>query len=81
MQFFEFFGTQGCHLCELAEQILVKLITDNITIQFIDIAEETQYFDNYSLRIPVLRNIQTSAELNWPFSLDEARRFLASNQD
>ncbi|MFT0211223.1 glutaredoxin family protein [Pseudomonas sp. F1_0610] len=78
MMFFQLMGTQGCHLCEVAEQILAQLITASIRVELIDIAEETQYFDAYSLRIPVLKNSQTGAELNWPFTLEQAKNFISS---
>lgn len=79
MKAYELFGTQACHLCELAEQVLAPLVTDNIQIELIDIAEEAQYFDTYALRIPVLRSTQTGEELGWPFTPEQAQAFLVDN--
>lgn len=76
MKFFKLFGTEGCHLCEIAEQTLSQLLTDNITVELIDITEETQYYENYALKIPVLKSLQTGTELNWPFTLEQAKHFL-----
>ncbi|WP_256591738.1 glutaredoxin family protein, partial [Pseudomonas sp. HMWF006] len=40
------------------------------------IADDESWFEAYSLRIPVLRRVDTGAELGWPFSADEVVAFL-----
>lgn len=65
------FGTQGCHLCEQAEVLLREFQSDNnnLTIKHIDIADHQEWFERYSLRIPVLLDSESDFELGWPFDL------------
>ena len=72
----QLFGTLGCHLCEIAEAQLMPLIEHGLLVELIDIAEEPAFFDTYSLRIPVLRRVDTGAELDWPFDIEQAIGFL-----
>ncbi|MND45801.1 hypothetical protein D3C76_95410 [compost metagenome] len=72
----QLFGTLGCHLCEVAEALLMPFVEHGLQVELIDIADEEQWFEAYSLRIPVLRRIDTGAELNWPFDAEEVVAFL-----
>ncbi|SDS66101.1 Glutaredoxin-like domain [Pseudomonas sp. Z003-0.4C(8344-21)] len=72
----QLFGTLGCHLCEVAEAELMPLVEHGLLVELIDIAEDETLYEAYSLRIPVLRRIDTGAELDWPFSADEVVAFL-----
>ena len=49
-------GTSGCHLCELAEQIITDCLSSNQNwlIEAIDIAEQEQWQTQFALLIPVL---------------------------
>jgi hypothetical protein len=67
------YGTGFCHLCEKAEEILRQA---GITAVKIDIVEDDNLFDRYSLRIPVLKRVDNDAELDWPFDAATAARFL-----
>ncbi|QLF94726.1 glutaredoxin family protein [Pseudomonas sp. ABC1] len=73
----QLFGTLGCHLCEQAEAVLMPLAAQGLSIELVDIAEREQWVEAYGLRIPVLRRLDTGAELGWPFDLPQALVFLA----
>jgi hypothetical protein len=72
----QLFGTLGCHLCEVAETELMPLVEGGLLVELVDIAENEAWFDNYELRIPVLRRIDTGAELDWPFDAEQVVAFL-----
>ena len=73
----QLFGTLGCHLCEVAEAELMPLVEHGLLVELVDIAEDESWYEAYSLRIPVLRRVDTGAELDWPFSADEVVNFLS----
>ncbi|MCX7079120.1 MAG: glutaredoxin family protein [Pseudomonas sp.] len=72
----QLFGTLGCHLCELAEAEVMPLVEHGLVVELVDIAENEACFDSYELRIPVLRRIDTGAELDWPFDSEQVVAFL-----
>ena len=72
----QLFGTLGCHLCELAEDVLMPLVEHGLMVELVDIAEHESMVEAYGLRIPVLRRVDTSAELDWPFDADQVVAFL-----
>ena len=74
----QLFGTLGCHLCELAEGELMLLVAQGLRVELVDIAEQAEYLEPYALRIPVLRRLDTAAELDWPFTTARVAAFLAS---
>lgn len=67
------FGTKACHLCEEAGEILRKA---RVAAVHIDITEDDGLFQRYGLRIPVLQRLDSNAELDWPFDVASASRFL-----
>ena len=69
----QLYSTGFCHLCEEAEEILHRA---KITAIKIDIAEDNNLFERYSLRIPVLKRVDNDAELDWPFDAATVSRFL-----
>ncbi len=71
------FGTSACHLCELAQEMLENYRENCAEIQYThsDISECDELFQQYGLKIPVLRR-DDGLELNWPFCVDELARFL-----
>lgn len=73
----QLFGTLGCHLCELAEAEMMPLVEGGLLVELVDIAENEEFFNRYELRIPVLRRIDTGAELDWPFNADQVVDFLS----
>ncbi len=75
-----FLSTSGCHLCEQAYE-MTKYLIDNdsdvaetVTLELIDIADDEKLVEQYGIRIPVL--LYSSAELGWPFELEELRSWL-----
>ncbi len=64
-----FYTTAGCHLCEYAEAMLAELARSRaIDVSAVDIAASQELVERYGLKIPVLRNPRSGAELNWPFA-------------
>ncbi|EON90752.1 glutaredoxin [Marinobacter lipolyticus SM19] len=72
-----FYTTSQCHLCELAEALLVNTpMPAPIPVDVIDIAQSEELVNRYGTRIPVLRRNDTGAELDWPFTRDQLLTFL-----
>ena len=69
-------GTLGCHLCEVAEALLLPFVERGLLVELIDIAERADWVDRYGLRIPVLRRVDNGTELDWPFEAEQIVRFL-----
>lgn len=68
------FGTSGCHLCEQAEIIINACVPDGV--EYVDIAEQEQWQEQYTVRIPVLYDSESGLELGWPFDLDDVKDFV-----
>ncbi|WP_417565535.1 glutaredoxin family protein [Marinobacter sp.] len=72
-----FYTTAQCHLCELAEALLVNTsMPKPIPVDVVDIAQSEELVERYGTRIPVLRRNDTGVELDWPFTRDELLTFL-----
>ncbi len=62
------FGTEACHLCEEAELIIQQSQYENkLILSKIDIAQESDWYEQYAIHIPVLLHTETNKELFWPF--------------
>ena len=72
----QLFGTLGCHLCEVAEALLMPFVEHGLLVELVDIAEREDWVEQYGLRIPVLRRNDTGAELNWPYDAEQVVTFL-----
>lgn len=72
----QLFVTTCCHLCEQAEAELMPWVEQGLLVELIDVAEHGHLLELYGLRIPVLRRLDTGAELDWPFEPQELARFL-----
>ena len=72
----QLFGTLGCHLCEVAEALLMPFVEHGLLVELVDIAEREDWVEQYGLRIPVLRRSDTGAELDWPFDAEQVVTFL-----
>ena len=75
------FGTDGCHLCEEAEQRIGSVLNGlgmPARLGPIDIAEDDTLLIRYAIRIPVLRHAGTGRELDWPFGEAEVAKFISS---
>jgi glutaredoxin len=68
------YGTAFCHLCEQAEAVLREI---GIEADYVDIADDDELLEKYGIRIPVLKRLDTEAELGWPFDTAAVSRFLA----
>lgn len=67
-----FYTTDGCHLCEEAEALLLQLLATNpssCTIEVIDIVEDDELVNRYGERIPVVVRVDSGKEVGWPFDL------------
>ncbi|VXC40789.1 Glutaredoxin [Pseudomonas sp. 8Z] len=69
-------GTLGCHLCEVAQAVLMPFVESGLLVELLDIAEHEELVERYGLRIPVLRRCDTGAELDWPFAGAQVVDFL-----
>lgn len=72
-----FYTTSQCHLCEVAEALLVNTpMPEPVPVDAVDIAQSALLVERYGTRIPVLHRSDTGAELDWPFTRDELINFL-----
>lgn len=67
------YGTDGCHLCHDAQQLLLAL---NLVWEDVDIVEDDDLLQRYGTRIPVLKRAGSEVELGWPFDLQQIDAFL-----
>ena len=77
-------GTAGCHLCELAEELINDCLSDKldgIKVEHIDIAEQCQWQAEFATLIPVLLHERTNKYLNWPFTKEKVLTFIEQNHD
>lgn len=72
------YGTDACHLCELAEELLNGAIAAGLPAAYdkVDISQSELLFERYGVRIPVLRR-GDGAELGWPFDRAQLRQFVS----
>lgn len=71
-------STSGCHLCEQAETLVNESLTTNkdISVELVDIAEQTQWQQDYATKIPALVRPESLQALCWPFSKDQIFTFI-----
>ncbi|MFK3721767.1 glutaredoxin family protein [Pseudomonas fulva] len=72
----QLFSTVGCHLCEVAEAVLMPFVDHGLLVELVDIADSQALFERYGLVIPVLRRCDNETELAWPFDADQVAAFL-----
>lgn len=81
MRHFLLYGTQSCHLCEIAQAMLTQAQSvpglSSFTFEEIDISEDDDLFDRYGLTIPVLQH-PDERELGWPFDERQLSAFVQS---
>jgi hypothetical protein len=77
-QNFLFYTTSGCHLCETALAVIHSLQkkAPSFFIRSVDISNDPVLVDRYGIRIPVLRNLSSDSELDWPFDEDMLAEFI-----
>jgi len=69
------FQRDDCPLCDEAYELLAAAGVADFDPIWID--GDAALEGIYGARVPVLRREDSSAELDWPFSADGVRRFLA----
>lgn len=75
--YLSFFSTSHCHLCESAENLLLDVAQQtDIEYQVIEITESDTLLELYGVRIPVIKRVDTQAEIGWPFTTEDLTRFL-----
>ena len=67
-----FYTTAGCHLCEMAENILYAA---GVAFTSVDIEEDLMLIKEYGTRIPVLKD-HRDRELWWPFDGEQLSRWM-----
>ena len=69
-------GTSGCHLCDIAEQIITQFqAVQPITYQHVDIADfDEALMMEFATSIPVI--LTPSKRLNYPFSVMDLQQLL-----
>lgn len=71
------YSTLGCHLCEMAKEIIVPLLNNySLRLEEIEISESDDLVERYGVRIPVLKSPKHIDELGWPFDSTQADSFL-----
>ena len=60
------YSRPGCHLCELAAQLLDRS-GGAYKAEIVNIEDELELLRRYGVHIPVLQRLDTHAELFWPF--------------
>jgi hypothetical protein len=77
IEHFLLLGTEGCHLCDIAEQVLVSsLSSDKHSVDYVDIAYDDQLLERYGEKIPVFLHEASGEALCWPFGETELNSFL-----
>ena len=76
------YSTEGCHLCERAEDVLREVEQNNPNLEWtvVDIASDDDLSERYGIRIPVIFLEGAEYDLGWPFTADEVRHYLRQFQ-
>lgn len=77
MKFIYLYSTPGCHLCELAREIVDPLLNNYaLVLEEVDIAQSDELIERYGVKIPVLKSPHHIDELCWPFDVLQTVNFL-----
>jgi glutaredoxin len=66
-------GTDGCHLCELAESLLQAISSE---YQVREIMDEPNWQARFAMKIPVIFDLNTQKYLAWPFDKEQIIDFI-----
>ena len=69
------YSIPDCHLCEVAESLIQESCTE-VNLQKVNIENDRELLRDYEIRIPVLKRMDTGAELSWPFDESGLADFL-----
>lgn len=76
MSRYQFFTTEGCHLCEQAwQQVLLLGLQNEMTT--VEIIHDETHVERYGIRIPVILDTMTEREIGWPFDVELLAKFIA----
>lgn len=68
------FQRDDCHLCDLALDVLAQANAPEFDSVFVD--DDVQLANRYGERVPVLRDEDSGAEIDWPFDAAAVARFI-----
>jgi len=78
MRHFLLMSTSGCHLCDLAIEIIVSSLNPALhRVDVLDIALDDALVARYGIRIPVLVDEASGQDLGWPFDRAGLLAFVA----
>ena len=78
----ELLGTPGCHLCDVAHDVLSRFNVAMRAHQFalnvvsVDVSNSEVMVARYGDKIPVLVDVSSKNELDWPFDEERIYQFL-----
>ncbi len=70
------YSSEGCHLCELALDICMPLITKE-QLNVVDIVDNEKLVEQYGVHIPVLERMNDGEKLFWPFTAEQVSHLFA----
>ncbi len=74
------YTTLGCHLCDKAKQLSWPVLNHyGFRLVEVEIADDDQLMQRYSLRIPVVARADNATELGWPFDQQQLSDLLSVN--
>ena len=68
-------------MCELAEAVIANVeqqTSRKLSVAKVDIADSEELTTLYGVRIPVLKAVDTSETLDWPFSEADLIQYLSA---
>ena len=72
----ELLQKDDCHLCDLALDVLAAAGMADFESRWID--DQPDLLQCYGLRVPVLRDVDSGAELDWPFNPAQVKAWLSA---
>jgi len=71
------YTTSHCHLCEHAESIVASL-AHRYDMQWakVEIADDATLLERYEVKIPLLKRLDSGAEIGWPFNESDVENLL-----
>ncbi|QDP01384.1 glutaredoxin family protein [Thalassotalea sp. PS06] len=74
------YGTEGCHLCEMAMELCQQSpLIENDELVYRDIIDDPLWLERYKLTIPVIEVEGQQQVLGWPFDLQQLNEFINGN--
>jgi hypothetical protein len=67
------FTREGCHLCEVAAQMLERA---GISVQEVDVDADPELEERYGIRVPVLLRPDSGQQLFFPFGEEQVLSFI-----